>query len=70
MYQAQIITIGNELLRGEIVNTNATYIAHELRKRGITVSSMSTLPDEREAATEILSKILPEQGIVICTGGL
>jgi nicotinamide-nucleotide amidase len=70
VYQAQIITIGHELLRGEIVNTNATYIAQELRKLGITVSSMSTLPDDRTAASDILRLILPEQGIVICTGGL
>ena len=70
MYQVQIITIGHELLRGEIVNTNAAYIAHELRKYGITVSSMSTFPDERDAAAQLLRLVLPDRGIVICTGGL
>jgi len=68
--QAQIITIGHELLRGEIVDTNAAYLAHELRKLGFTVSSIHTLPDDKTTASNLLERLLPEQGIIMCTGGL
>ncbi len=70
MVEAQIITMGHELLRGEIINTNAAHIARELRKRGIHVSLMLTLPDNRDVATEQLKRCMLEKGIIIITGGL
>jgi nicotinamide-nucleotide amidase len=68
--EAQIITIGHEILRGEIINTNAAHIARELRKRGIHVSLILTLPDNRDIATEQLKRCMLEKGIIIITGGL
>jgi nicotinamide-nucleotide amidase len=70
MHQAQIITIGHELLRGEIVNTNASHIARELRKLGILVSSVLVTPDSAEEASDLIGRMLIERGIVVLTGGL
>jgi nicotinamide-nucleotide amidase len=68
--EAQIVTVGQELLRGEISNTNAVYIAQELRKRGSTVNLILTLPDSRQTAAEQLKRCMLKKGIVIMTGGL
>jgi nicotinamide-nucleotide amidase len=68
--EAQIVTVGQELLRGEIPNTNAVYIAQELRKRGISVKLILTLPDSRKTAAEQLKRCMLKKGIVIMTGGL
>ncbi len=70
MIEAQIVTVGQELLRGEIPNTNAVYIAQELRKRGITVKLILTLPDSRQTAAEQLKRCMLQKGIVVMTGGL
>ena len=43
---ASIITIGNELLSGDTVNTNASWLAQELEELGVTVTLMASLPDE------------------------
>jgi len=68
--EAQIVTVGQELLRGEIPNTNAVFIAQELRKLGIMVKFILTLPDCRQTAAEQLKRCMLKKGIVIMTGGL
>jgi nicotinamide-nucleotide amidase len=68
--QAHIVSIGDELIKGEINNSNATYISRELVKRGIYISSIVTLPDSYEIAFKSFKGILTERGIFIITGGL
>lgn len=68
--QAYIVSIGDELIKGEINNSNAMYISRELVKRGIYTSSIVTLPDSYEIAFKSIKGILTERGIYIITGGL
>lgn len=70
MIEAQIVTIGQELLRGDISNTNAVYLARELRKLGVYVKQIVTLPDSSQIAAGQLKQCMLEKGIVIITGGL
>jgi len=70
MTKAQIVTIGQELLRGDISNSNAVYLARELRKCGIHVQQILTLADDVDSASEQLKQCMIEEGIVIITGGL
>lgn len=44
--QAEIITIGDEILIGQIVDTNSTWMAKELNKYGISVSKITSISDE------------------------
>jgi len=67
---ARIITIGDELVRGEIVNSNAAFIAKELERYGIRVSAVFMLPDHYEESFSILERVFDEGEIFIFTGGL
>ena len=42
---ASIVTIGNELLSGDTVNTNAAWLAQQLEELGVVVTLMASLPD-------------------------
>ncbi len=67
---AHIITIGSELLRGEVVNSNAAEMCRALKNRGIKISYIVTLPDDMDTAECYLKKLLSQQGIYLFTGGL
>lgn len=66
----EIVTIGNEVLAGFTVNTNAAFIGQELFKLGLNVSRQTSLPDETEVLREGLSEALACNQLVITTGGL
>jgi nicotinamide-nucleotide amidase len=68
--KAEIIAIGTEILLGDIVNTNAQYIAKELAGLGIDVYNQSVIGDNQERIIEGLSKAFERCDIVITTGGL
>ena len=70
MTQAQIVSIGQELLRGDIGNTNAVYLCRELGKRNIPVQQIVTLPDNVAKAADQLRSCMMGKGVVIITGGL
>jgi len=70
MTTVRIISIGGELTRGEILNTNAQYIADTLTRRGALVGAIIELPDDHELATDSISESLAKPGVVIITGGL
>ncbi len=70
MSQAFIISIGDELNSGEILNTNAVYIADQLINRGIYVTSILTLPDEHDTAVRYIRRIINEDGVYIFTGAI
>ncbi|MDD2413138.1 MAG: competence/damage-inducible protein A [Bacteroidales bacterium] len=64
---ANIICIGNELLNGSVVNTNATFIAQGLHEIGIKTSYISCIADDFDA---IINELSEKRGIIIITGGL
>ncbi len=67
---AEIITIGDEILIGQIVDTNSAFIAKELNKIGISVYQITSVQDEREHILNALSEAKLRANIVIVTGGL
>ncbi len=68
--RAEIIAIGDELLIGQIVNTNATWIAQRLNELGISVVRMTTVADEREAIRAGVQEGMQRCDLVLITGGL
>jgi len=70
MKESIIITVGDELTKGEILNTNSSFISNELIKRGVPVSSVLTVPDDFHTAKTYISFIMKREGIYIFTGGL
>lgn len=68
--QAQIISIGDELLLGETINTNASYIARHLHSIGIEVTKILTIADIEEQMAATIISATEEVPLVIMTGGL
>ena len=70
MTTASICTIGDEILIGQIIDTNSSGISRELGAAGIRVTSMSSIGDDRDIIVSTLRKELENNDIVISTGGL
>lgn len=70
MAVAEIVTIGTELLLGEIQDTNSKYIARVLRDIGIDLYRLTTVGDNVHRITATLQEALMRADIVITTGGL
>lgn len=70
MKTASVCTIGDEILIGQIVDTNSSRIARELNRAGIAVRYMTSIGDDRAAILSELGKCLDNTDIVIVTGGL
>ena len=70
MIQASIITIGDEILIGQVVDTNSSHIATALEEAGVKVRRMLSISDKNSEIKEILLKELSDSDIVISTGGL
>ncbi len=68
--QAEIITIGDEILIGQIVDTNSTYISKELNKIGVSVYQITSVQDDKEHIIKALKEAEENADIVIVTGGL
>jgi nicotinamide-nucleotide amidase len=67
---AEIITIGDEILIGQIVDTNSQWIAQEFNKIGVSVHQISSIQDNKEHILEALREAEGRADIVIITGGL
>ena len=67
---AELVTTGSELLLGQIVNTNAAYMARELNRMGVDVCFQTTVGDNRARMKEVLTHALTRADIVITSGGL
>lgn len=67
---AEILCIGTEILMGDIINTNAAYIAKELAGLGINVYHQSVVGDNPQRLKESLALAFSRADIVITTGGL
>ena len=68
--QAEIVTIGTELLLGKIVDTNAVYIAEQLTTNGFDLYCKTTVGDNERRITSILQQALARSDVVITSGGL
>jgi nicotinamide-nucleotide amidase len=67
---AEIITIGDEILIGQIVDTNSVFISKELNKIGVQVYQITSIQDERSHILEAFANAAKKVDIVIVTGGL
>ena len=70
MTSASICTIGDEILIGQVVDTNSSHISRSLNSLGIRVTRMLSIGDEHDAIVENLESELRQNDIVIVTGGL
>lgn len=67
---AEIITIGDEILIGQIVDTNSAYMAAELNKIGVSVYQITSVQDDRVHILQALSEAEKHADIILITGGL
>lgn len=67
---AELISVGTELLMGNIVNTNAAYLSRKLADIGITVYYQSTVGDNKERLKQAIQTAIERADIVILSGGL
>ena len=70
MKQASICTIGDEILIGQVVDTNSSHISQALNSLGIRVSRMVSIGDDHDTIISSLEEELRRNDIVIVTGGL
>lgn len=70
MMNAEIISIGDELLIGQTVNTNAAWLGQELANVGIKVSNAVTISDQEGAIVNAIDQALKRASLVVMTGGL
>ena len=68
--KSEIITIGDEILIGQITDTNSAWIAARLNEAGVTVTRKITVGDRRDAIRMAVEESLRESEIVVVTGGL
>ena len=66
----ELISVGTELLLGNIVNTNAQYLSETCAKLGLNVYYQTTVGDNRERMTEVFRTALSRADLVIIGGGL
>jgi len=68
--RAEIITIGDEILIGQIVDTNSAWMAQRLNNIGIKVKQISSVSDDREHILNALAEAASRVDIILITGGL
>lgn len=68
--KAEIITIGDEILIGQIVDTNSAWIAEQFNLNGIEIYQITSVHDDRRHITEAIKKAEEKVDLVILTGGL
>jgi len=70
MKKASIVIIGNEVVSGQIIDTNTAFLAQELLALGIPVVSTYCVPDDIKAIAKTLSLATADADIILATGGL
>lgn len=68
--KAEIISIGDELLIGQVINTNAAWLASELFATGITTSRITDISDSKKELKAVINESAKRVNLVILTGGL
>ena len=67
---ASILTIGNEIVSGDVANTNAAWLAKRLAPLGVSVRMSAAIPDEIEQIAEFVRAEAPRVDFFLVTGGL
>ncbi len=67
---AEIITIGDELLIGQVINTNAAWMASEFNRAGIDIYQVTTISDDRNHIISALNEASLRTNLILLTGGL
>jgi len=70
MATASIVTIGNELVSGDVANTNGSWLAGRLEGLGVDVLLIAALPDDEERVAAFVRAQAAEADVVVVTGGL
>src|SRR6266550_4158736 len=70
MAKAAILTIGNELVSGDVPNTNGSWLAKRLAPLGVETRLLAAVPDEIETVAEFIRREAPRVDFLIVTGGL
>jgi nicotinamide-nucleotide amidase len=70
MATAAILTIGNELVSGDVPNTNGSWLARRLAPLGVEVRLIAAVPDEIEPIAELVRAEAPRVDFLLVTGGL
>ena len=65
-----VVTVGDELLVGETVNTNAAWLGEQLTARGVTVERMTAVPDRTADIARVVNEYHADYDAVVVTGGL
>ncbi|MBI1317195.1 competence/damage-inducible protein A [bacterium] len=68
--QAEIITIGDELLIGQTIDTNSAWMGEQLNKVGVEVHQIRSVRDRPDSIVTALDSLHPESRLVLITGGL
>ncbi len=68
--KAEIITIGDEILIGQIVDTNSAWIATELNQIGVKIIQITSISDNPEHLTDALNDARKRAELILMTGGL
>ena len=68
--RAEIITIGDEILIGQIVDTNSAWMARKLNAIGVAVYQITSVSDQKDHIVKALDEALQRVPIVLITGGL
>ncbi len=67
---AEIINIGDEILIGQIVNTNSTWLAEKLESIGLKIRQITAISDDKSHIVEALDAAASKSNLVVITGGL
>ena len=70
MATASILTIGNELVSGDVPNTNGAWLAKRLAPLGVETRLIAAVPDEIETIAECIRREAPRVDFLLVTGGL
>ena len=65
-----LVTVGDEILAGDTMNTNATWLGEQLTDQGVTVERMTTIPDRVGEIAKVVNEYRAAYDAVVVTGGL
>lgn len=68
--KVRIVTIGDEILFGQVVDSNSAFIAQQLNRIGLEVDEIISIHDQHKLIIEALQKLCPDSDLIIMTGGL
>jgi len=66
----ETLAIGDELLTGKIADTNSSFVGQCLFEKGLRLSRLNVIPDEKKAIQKVISEIASRAQVAVCFGGL